>query len=165
MRDWDNYPFLLSILLDNIRITLPMRDWDFFNTTFNSTLMVWITLPMRDWDFYSNNSYIISIYNNLDYITYEGLRHILYPFYRVSFLKRITLPMRDWDKHCFGFCVIVKWCWITLPMRDWDFGSDQKCFLRFSDYITYERLRPEAATIARPTSAFVWITLPMRDWD
>ena len=138
---------------------------------------------MRDWDTYDYDIFVC--FNNVDYITYEGLRltkilvldikipglHYLWGIETVITWYKSSYIIRSMDyityeglRHCQTFSKFSSFLvdYITYEgLRHLllpKFDSDE-----FSDYITYEGLR-----LINHGFYIDWrkrITLPMRDWD
>ena len=94
---------------------------------------------MRDWDTYDYDIFVC--FNNVDYITYEGLR----------LTKILVLDIKIPGLHyLWGIETVITW-------------YKSSYIIRSMDYITYEGLR--LYTSLKVITIDLRITLPMRDWD
>ena len=117
---------------------------------------------MRDWDTYDYDIFVC--FNNVDYITYEGLR----------LTKILVLDIKIPGLHyLWGIETVITWYKSSYIIRSMDYITYeglrhcQTCS-KFSsflvDYITYEGLR-QSTMVNLYFTILNWITLPMRDWD
>ena len=117
---------------------------------------------MRDWDTYDYDIFVC--FNNVDYITYEGLR----------LTKILVLDIKIPGLHyLWGIETVITWYKSSYIIRSMDYITYEglrhcQTFSKFSsflvDYITYEGLR-QSTMVNLYFTILNWITLPMRDWD